>query len=54
MLETLAGIALRHFLTAGGVWMISHGVEAAAWQTISGGIVAAVGVGLSVWNKRSK
>lgn len=52
MLQALLGLALRHLLTIGAGLLVHKGlVDASDAETISGGVAAIVGVGLSALNK---
>ena len=52
-MNPFAEAVLRHLLTAVGSILAGKGlVDDTTWQTIVGGVVAAVSVGWSLWDKK--
>ena len=44
--------ALRHALTAGGVYVVSTGYATeTSWETLTGSVLVIVGFGWSAWRK---
>jgi hypothetical protein len=54
-LQKFVGSTVRHAMTVAGGWMLAEGhADAATVEAITGGVIAAVGVGLSLVEKRAR
>ncbi len=52
LFSKVTSLVVRHALTAAGTYLVAEGyTDEATWQTVSGGAMAAVGIGLSVGHK---
>ena len=55
LIQTVGLPLIRHALTAGGGALVAGGyLDASQAQTATGAILALLGIGLSMWDKRSR